>query len=577
MSKRFRLFIVLLVLIMSGVFLYPTFNWYFLIPKDKQELALGSRKDIRAYARRQANDDLALLKDLAVRNPEAPMPEGFDFLIKKAAENYRLEKKDQPASWTVTAVLSSFRKEAEAYSFIEGYYGDELLTMKDKSNGILQLGLDLSGGMSILLRADQESLTARLGHEPSEAEKKDAIDRAMEILNNRIDQFGVTEPQIRKQGQNNDLIAIEIPGAADPERVNRFLMGKGSLTFHIVDDEATERLAAALAENPGGVLDDNEQPADPNFLDAGYVVRGFYVKDSYGLDQLQRYLVISEEVGLDGNFIQSATVGSHSLTGKPVINFQLTREGGEIFFQLTSANVGKTLAIVLDDKIKAGARISEAIRDSVQMTGFDRQEATDLALVLRTAAMPVELVVESQQAVGASLGEDSIKVGLQAIAIGFILVVVFMLIYYLGAGFIADIALLLNLVLMVSILSAFNLTLTLTSIAGLILTVGMAVDANVIIYERIKEELRLGKSAEASVKAGYKKAFWTIMDSNITTFIAAIFLSQLGSGPIQGFAYTLAVGIVSSMFTALFVSRLLFDFSLETLKIKKLSISWRIR
>jgi len=155
--------------------------------------------------------------------------------------------------------------------------------------------------------------------------------------------------------------------------------------------------------------------------------------------------------------------------------------------------------------------------------------------------------------------------------------VIFMLVYYLGAGLIADIALLLNLILLVSILSAFNLTLTLTSIAGLILTVGMAVDANVIIFERIKEEYRLGKSPEASIKAGFKKAFWTIMDANITTFIAAIFLSQLGSGPIQGFAYTLAVGIVSSMFTALFVSRLIFDFSLETLKTKKLSIGWRIR
>jgi preprotein translocase subunit SecD len=577
MSKRFRLFIILLVLAVSFAFLYPTFNWYFLIPKDKKELAMGSRQDIRAYARRQATEDLALLKELAAKDPEAAMPEGFDFLIEKAADNYRLEKKERPKEWTVRAVLASFKKEAEAYHFIESYYGNELLSLKEKSNGILQLGLDLSGGMSILLRADQESLAARLGHNPSEAEKKDAIDRAMEILNNRIDQFGVSEPQIRKQGQNNDQIAIEIPGAADPERVNRFLMGKGSLNFHIVDDAATSRLEAALAENPGGFLGNDDQPVDPTFLDAGYVVRGFYVKDNYGIDQLQRYLVIAQEVGLDGNYIQSATVGSHPITGKPVINFQLTKEGGEIFFQLTSANVGKTLAIVLDDKIKAGARISEAIRDSVQMTGFDRQEATDLALVLRTAAMPVDLIVESQQSVGASLGEDSIRIGLKAVAIGFALVVVFMILYYLTAGVYASIALILNVFFMVAILSAFNFTVTLTSLAGLILTVGMAVDANVIIYERIKEEYRLGKSAEASIKAGFKKAFWTIMDSNITTLIAAVFLSQLGSGPIQGFAYTLAVGIVSSLFTALVVCRLLFDFTLETLKVRKLSISWRIR
>jgi preprotein translocase subunit SecD len=211
------------------------------------------------------------------------------------------------------------------------------------------------------------------------------------------------------------------------------------------------------------------------------------------------------------------------------------------------------------------------------MTGFDRQEANNLALVLRTAAMPVDLRVNSQQAVGASLGEDSVREGLRAITLGFILVIVFMILYYVGAGFVADLALILNLVFIVAILSAFNLTLTLTSIAGIILTVGMAVDANVIIFERIKEEYRLGKTPEASVRAGFKKAFWTIMDANITTFIAALVLSQLGSGPVQGFANTLAVGIVSSMFTALFVSRLVFDFTVEHVRVKKLSLGWRIR
>jgi preprotein translocase subunit SecD len=191
--------------------------------------------------------------------------------------------------------------------------------------------------------------------------------------------------------------------------------------------------------------------------------------------------------------------------------------------------------------------------------------------------MPVDLRILNQQAVGASLGEDSVQQGLRAIALGFALVIVFMLIWYKGAGVVSDLALILNLVFIVAILSAFNLTLTLTSIAGIILTVGMAVDANVIIFERIKEEYRLGKTPEASVKAGFRKAFWTIMDANITTFIAALVLSQLGTGPVQGFANTLAVGIVSSMFTALFVSRLVFDFSVEQLGVKKLSIGWRLR
>jgi preprotein translocase subunit SecD len=294
------------------------------------------------------------------------------------------------------------------------------------------------------------------------------------------------------------------------------------------------------------------------------------------VDSYQRDLVITEIPDLDGIHIVDAVVGSDTY-GRPVINFQLDSEGGEIFFQLTSANREKTLAIVLEDRVKAGARINDAIRENVQMSGFNRDEAEDLSVVLRTGAMPVNLQVISQQTVGASMGEDAINQGVRAVGIAFALVVVFMLIYYRRAGLVADFALLLNLYIIVAILSAFHLTLTLTSIAGLILTVGMAVDSNVIIFERIKEERLLGKSREASIKAGFSKAFWTIMDSNITTFIAAVFLSQLGTGPVQGFAYTLAVGIVSSMFTALFVSRLIFDFATETLKLKKVIIGWRIK
>lgn len=401
-----------------------------------------------------------------------------------------------------------------------------------------------------------------------------AVNRAMEILNNRIDKFGVSEPQIRKQGTNG--ILIEIPGAADPDRVNSFLMGKGSLSFHIVDQEASQKVTAYFSEHPGEMYNEDGSVRRPGFLDPGDVIRGYYVKDQYGIDQLKRYVVVRREVGLDGNHIKDAVVGSHPITGKPVINFTLDLEGGEIFFKLTSANKGKTMAILLDDKVKSMATIQEPIRERVQMTGFGRKEANDLALVLRTAAMPVDLVVSNQQAVGASLGEDSVKQGLNAITLGFILVIVFMLVYYLGAGVIADIALILNIVFMVAVLSAFNLTLSLTSIAGIILTVGMSVDANVIIFERIKEELRLGKSPEASVRAGFRKAFWTIMDANVTTFIAALVLSQMGTGLVQGFANTLAVGIVSSMFTALFVAHLMFDFLVEQVKVKKLSISWRI-
>lgn len=570
MSKRARLLVILAVIIVFAVFLYPTFRWYFLTTDADKELAASSREQIRIYAQNLAEKELEELKTLAAGGET--LPAEYSFLADIAKENYKLEQKPVPKKWTVVQVFQSLGSERAVFDQLEAQHRERALELKERSTDILQLGLDLSGGMSILLRADTTRLAERYGHSPTNEEQEQAISRAMEILNSRIDQFGLTEPEIRRQGE--DQIYIEIPGAADPDIVYRFLRGKGSLNFHIVDDEATAFLTEYLKENPAA-LGLDLQPKDPNLLEAGRVVRGFYTKDQYGSDQLVSYLVSHEEIGLAGDHIQNATVGNDPITGRPVINFSLDREGGELFYQLTSANVGSTLAVVLDDRVKAGATIREAIRENVQMSGFDRQEATDLALVLRTGALPVDLLVENQQEVGASLGEDSIRRGLNAIMVGGILVVVFMIAYYRRGGIIADFALILNLFILLSILSAFRLTLTLTSIAGLILTVGMAVDANVIVFERIKEEHRLGKSPEASSKSGFRKAFWTVMDSNITTFIAAIFLSQLGKGPIQGFAYTLAIGIVTSIFTALFVSRLVFDFMTERMHVKKLGLSWR--
>jgi preprotein translocase subunit SecD len=546
-----------------------------MIPDSQKELAAGSNTQIREYARGQAAKELEELTTLATEEPESEVPAKYSFFVEAAKEEYRTAGRELPDSWTVSKALGAFDSEREAFDAIEAHHRERVMRLKEQGNDVLQLGLDLSGGMSILLQADIQSLRERLEREPTNEDREQAVVRAMEILNNRIDKFGVTEPEIRRQGDTQ--IRVQIPGAADPERVNNFLMGRGSLNFHIVDQEMSQQVQQFFNDNPTKVYTEDGSIKRPDFLPKGLVVRGFFTKDQYGIDRLQRYVVVQEEIGLRGSHIQNATVGQHPITGKPVINFTLDGQGGEIFYKLTSAHQGETLAILLDEKVKSMARISEPIRDRVQMTGFERQEAQNLALTLRTAAMPVDLRILNQQAVGASLGEDSVQQGLRAIALGFALVILFMLIWYKGAGVISDLALILNLVFIVAILSAFNLTLTLTSIAGIILTVGMAVDANVIIFERVKEEYRLGKTPEASVKAGFRKAFWTIMDANITTFIAALVLSQLGTGPVQGFANTLAVGIVSSMFTALFVSRLVFDFSVEQLRVKKLSIGWRLR
>jgi preprotein translocase subunit SecD len=419
-----------------------------------------------------------------------------------------------------------------------------------------------------------DAYAEKLGRPVTEEDRETAVNQALEVLNSRIDRFGLTEPVIRRQGQ--DQIYVEIPGSADPERINDIIMGAGSLAFHLVDTEAASAFNAYYAQHPTTTFDSNGELLDPSVVPDGVIIRGVYAKDRYGLDERTGYTAIRREVGLDGNHIRSALVERNSLDGQPEVTFMLDSEGGEIFYQLTSANVGKPLAIVLDDRVRSQATIQTAIRDAVRLTGFGQDEAENIALVLRTAALPVELRVISQQSIGASMGEDTIRQGLYALSGGLALVLVFMLIFYKGAGINAIIAQILNIYFMGSILSAFNFTLTLPSIAGFILTIGMAVDANVIVFERMKEEMRLGKGRKVTVDLGFDKAFWAIMDSNITTFIAALFLSQLGSGPIQGFAVTLAIGVFSSVFTALFVSRLIFDFGTDVIHSKGISVTWRV-
>ena len=573
MKKRDRLIIVLLVLLMCGYFLYPTFKWYTIVPQETKDLASGSNEQIREYARGQATRELRAIKSLVTSDASADVPAEYSYLKPIAKENYRAMSKDVPSSWTIESLCAGFYNEKAMFDAIEQHYRSSLLEVKNLSDSVLQLGLDLRGGMSILLDADVDAYNEKSGKTASSQEINALVLQDIEILQNRIDQFGVSEPEIRLQG--SDQIFVEIPGAADPERVNSFLQGKGSLLFQIVYESLTAELNTYFEENPSEVYTDGGEIKQPNFRPAGKIAAGYYVKDSYGIDELQSFVVLDSEIGLDGIHLESAQTGTNSITAQPVVNFHLDASGGDAFYKFTSTHVGESMAVVMDGKVKSIATINEAIRQDVQISGFSQEEASDLAIVLRTAALPIELVVSSQQAVGATLGEDAVEAGLMAIAIGLALVVVFMFIYYGLSGLVADLALVLNLILMLAVLSAFKFTLTLTSIAGLILTLGMAVDANVIIFERIKEELRFGKSSQVAIKTGFGKAFWTIMDANITTIIAALVLSQLGSSTVKGFANTLAIGIISSLFTALFVSHLIFDAAITDREGAKLHITWR--
>lgn len=577
MNKRSRFLLILVVLGVCFAFLWPSISWYMRTPKELQNLALGSLEKIKDYSNVQASADVKELKALARSNPAATLPEQFAWLEKAAAKNYKDAGSSVPASMTVRSALESYTSEAALLAAVEGRYRDEILKAKRLYNNSVKLGLDLSGGMSVIVKADLDAALAQAGDTVADpaAFREEAMTQAIETLTSRIDRFGLTEPVIRRQGE--DRIYIEMPGAAETDRINSIIMGKGILNFRLVDTAATNSFMTYYNANPASTFNAAGELINPGIIPADCEVMGLYQKDSYGLDERIGYLVVKKEIALDGKHIKSADVGS-DYTGRPQVNFVLDGEGTVIFGDFTTANVNESLAIVSDDKIKSYARINEPITGGqVALSGFGVDEVENIRKVLQTAWLSVPLEVESQQVVGASLGDQAISQGVNALLYGLLSVMVFMLLWYKGAGINAVVAQVLNLYIMFSVLSAFNLTLTLPSIAGMILTIGMAVDANVIIFERIKEERLLGKSRAASIAAGFNNAFWAIMDSNITTFIAAMFLSQLGTGPIQGFAVSLSIGVVSSVFTALVVSRLMFDVGTDLMKKQGISISWRVK
>lgn len=581
MNKRSRLVILIAVLAICFAFLWPSICWYGRTPKEVQALALGSTENIKDYASVKAAEDVRAIKEIAKKDPTAKLDSQYAWLEKDAAKQYKALDEKVPSDMTVTDVLKAYGSELEFMNVIQAKYRDEILKAKNYYTNSVKLGLDLSGGMNVIVRADLDAAVAEQGDELAaedvEAFKKEAMENAIENLSSRVDRFGLSSPVIRQQG--DDRIYIEIPGAAQADTINTLIMGKGVLNFRLADMAATEKFKAYYAQHPATTFNAAGELMDKSIIPEDCEVFGVYTKDAYGLDERVDWLVVKKEIAFDGKHIKSAEVRADEFTNQPQVVFNLDADGAVIFGEFTGAHVGDYLAIVSDDKVKSNARLQTAITDGrASLTGsFTVEEANNIKKVLQTAWLNVPLEVESQQVIGASLGEEAIAQGIKAIILGLSLILVFMLIFYKAAGINAVIAQILNLYIMFSILSAFNLTVTLSSIAGMILTIGMAVDANVLVFERIKEELRAGKSRPVAISMGFGNAFWAIMDSNITTFIAAIFLSQLGTGAIQGFAVSLAIGVISSVFTALFVSRLIFDFDTDVLKAKKVSIGWGIK
>ncbi|QTA82427.1 Protein translocase, subunit D [Desulfonema limicola] len=384
--------------------------------------------------------------------------------------------------------------------------------------------------------------------------KKMAAEQALETIRNRIDQFGVSEPDIRNQGEKR--ILIQLPGIKDPERAIKLLGETALLEFKLLDETNSPYEAEKGTVPPGDEL-------------------LYQIKvDRTTNREIKTPFLVKKQSLLTGASLADARVQIDSQYNEPYVSIKFDKKGARIFERITGENVQKRLAIVLDDKVYSAPVIQEKIGGGeARITGsFTTEEARDLAIVLRAGALPAPVKILEERTVGPSLGADSIKQGLASMVLGGILVVVFMVIYYNKAGFIADMALILNILLIAAGLAAFQATLTLPGIAGIILTIGMAVDANVLIFERIREEIAVGKTPHAAVSAGYDRATLTILDANVTTLIAALVLFQFGTGPVKGFAVTLSLGVVSSLFTALYVTRIVFDYLLLNRKLKTLSI-----
>jgi len=385
--------------------------------------------------------------------------------------------------------------------------------------------------------------------------RQSAVDQSLETIRNRIDQFGVSEPVIQRQGAND--ILVQLPGIQDPERAKDLIGKTAVLEFKLVRDPSGEAYAGGGKPLPGGT-------------EILYEVK----KGDLGQRRRGPALLIESQTLMTGDVVTDARVRPGDLPNSRVVSMDFNSRGARLFEEITGANVNRQLAIILDDTIYSAPRIQERIGGGKAIiTGsFTAEEARDLSIALRTGALPAPVSIAEERTVGPTLGKDSIRQGLQSFVVGGALVLIFMLFYYRFAGVLANLALVLNVAFLIASLAALGATLTLPGIAGVVLTLGMAVDANVLINERIREELRLGKTPRAAIEAGYERALPAILDSNITTFLSGLILFQFGSGPIKGFAVTLCIGLVSSVFTAVVVTRLIYDYLLSRGRLKTVSI-----
>ncbi|SPD73316.1 Protein translocase subunit SecD [uncultured Desulfobacterium sp.] len=533
MSKNlgWRAGVVLFSILWAIVFLIPSLTdqlpvwWSHILPKDKIRLGLDLQGGIHL-----------VLEVESVKALESHLESVIDDLkneLRRKKIRYA-EIKRQGMEKIVLTLINNEDTE-QSLDSIKGSYSDFDVSPSSDDKGAPVVTLSL-----------KKEAVAHI--------RKFAVDQALETIRNRIDQFGVSEPEIRPQ--EDDRILVQLPGVSDPKRAVALIGKTALLEFKLVDDEHSIEDA----------LKGNIPPGDE-------ILYEYSIDPKTGLQKKEPLLLKKRSV-LTGQYLTDARVQIDNRYNEPYVSLSFDSRGAKIFERVTGENIKKRLAIVLDDKVNSAPVIQDKIAGGrAQITGrFSMEDARDLAIVLRAGALPAPVKILEERTVGPSLGKDSIEKGSKSMMIGGIAVIIFMVIYYSFSGIIANLALILNILFIMAGLAFFGATLTLPGIAGIVLTIGMAVDANVLIYERMREELRLGKTPRSAIDEGYSKAWVAIFDSNVTTLIAGLVLFQFGTGPIRGFAVTLCIGIVSTLYSAVFCTRIIFDYLYVHRNMKKISI-----
>lgn len=598
--------LVLALVGIAGYMLYPSYNYFFKASEEQKASpkdfcasmpSWASCKKVNLGLDLQGGVHLVMgvVVEKAVQDRVDRMADGLDSLFKEEkiafkgikvgeAQNATTADGDVSLDFKASTEIEVSCDPAQAKAIkkaVQKQYGRSLEVSNTRDNGSV--------------------IVFSLSKEEQDYVKSEAVDQAIKAIRNRSDKLGVSEPTIAKRG--NDSILIQLPGIKDPEHAIDIIGRTAQLEFKIVDDEGSAFLEQItipegslvkreLGSHNGlkGVVKEVTLVA-PTKREILELVKGKVPADreiAFGEDRdpktnevvAYRTYLLYKKAGITGDYLTTASVQQDNETQGYYVAMSFDASGAKIFENLTGDHAKERMAVVLDGQVNSAPVIEGRIAGGnarITLGGFNNsrdnlREAKDLVLVLKAGALPAPIIMREQRQVGESLGHDSIVSGATALAVGFALVFLFMVIYYKGSGLVADVALFLNLVFLMAIMALFEATLTLPGMAGIVLTVGMAVDANVIIYERIREELKAGKTPRAAVEAGYNKAFWAIFDSNVTTIIAGIVLMQYGSGPVRGFAVTLIAGIICSMFTALFVTRMIFDARLARRNVRRLSI-----